>query len=414
MTEPDPTASTAVPPEIAQRIVAWHNRHPLARRISAAQVHKVGLVVLPFASHAAPALPAVSPANSPTLEADSAALDVTAAPDDLAQDAPTASKDAAAVAAETEPAQEPQPPHDLAAPPRAPWWRRLLARHPTHAAATAPALFTEVLIGDISAPAMARLAQAHGLSERPAGDGWPERVALLDAERVAEAANSGLHGRVDRVLFTATLDDGTRRLRLLVGKGPTPHIKGPRLWDRQRISAASASALVTVAALAWTLGHNTRPQADSARSAVAPAASASSAVPAKVVAAAEVVATATRAASAPIKVQALQDAAAQPSIAPSLRPQLAAAARSQAPAPSSQRFALVSAPLRSAAEAQAWLKRMRAEVSRVHHPVALETSAHQSAEGWRVSWWPFDSRSQADHAQAAMAERKLSLELVEF
>ncbi|HLL13280.1 MAG TPA: hypothetical protein VK570_19610, partial [Rubrivivax sp.] len=33
---------------VAARVVAWHNRHPLARRIGAAQVHSVGYVVLPF------------------------------------------------------------------------------------------------------------------------------------------------------------------------------------------------------------------------------------------------------------------------------------------------------------------------------------------------------------------------------
>lgn len=47
---------------VAARVVAWHNRHPLARRIGAAQVHSVGYVVLPFAAPApaagaAPAAP---------------------------------------------------------------------------------------------------------------------------------------------------------------------------------------------------------------------------------------------------------------------------------------------------------------------------------------------------------------------
>jgi hypothetical protein len=41
--------------EVLMRVVAWHNRHPLARRISAAQVHSIGEVLLPFAA-SAPAL----------------------------------------------------------------------------------------------------------------------------------------------------------------------------------------------------------------------------------------------------------------------------------------------------------------------------------------------------------------------
>ena len=31
--------------ELVARVVAWHNRHPLARRITAAQVQGVGVVV---------------------------------------------------------------------------------------------------------------------------------------------------------------------------------------------------------------------------------------------------------------------------------------------------------------------------------------------------------------------------------
>ena len=36
--------------EVLTRVVAWHNRHPLARRIQASQVHSIGEVLLPFAS----------------------------------------------------------------------------------------------------------------------------------------------------------------------------------------------------------------------------------------------------------------------------------------------------------------------------------------------------------------------------
>ncbi len=36
--------------EVIQRVVRWHNRHPLAHRISASQVHSIGEVVLPFSA----------------------------------------------------------------------------------------------------------------------------------------------------------------------------------------------------------------------------------------------------------------------------------------------------------------------------------------------------------------------------
>ena len=67
--------------EVLRRVVAWHNRHPLARRIIASQVHSIGEVILPFAS--AQALP--SPPAAPTPPATHELLDLPAAtPGDLA------------------------------------------------------------------------------------------------------------------------------------------------------------------------------------------------------------------------------------------------------------------------------------------------------------------------------------------
>ncbi len=62
--------------ELTARVVAWHNRHPLARRIDATQVHSIGEVRLPFASAtlwgdgpaAGPEAPSAPPAAAgPTL-----------------------------------------------------------------------------------------------------------------------------------------------------------------------------------------------------------------------------------------------------------------------------------------------------------------------------------------------------------
>jgi hypothetical protein len=50
--------------EVLTRVVAWHNRHPLARRIQAAQVHSIGEVLLPFAS-AQPLVGTTAPAPAP-------------------------------------------------------------------------------------------------------------------------------------------------------------------------------------------------------------------------------------------------------------------------------------------------------------------------------------------------------------
>ena len=53
------------PEDVQAQVVAWHNRHPLARRIQASQVHSIGAVVLPFASaQALDAEPAPLPATA--------------------------------------------------------------------------------------------------------------------------------------------------------------------------------------------------------------------------------------------------------------------------------------------------------------------------------------------------------------
>ena len=55
--------------EVLTRVVAWHNRHPLARRIQATQVHSIGEVLLPFASAqplAGTTAPAPARAPAPT------------------------------------------------------------------------------------------------------------------------------------------------------------------------------------------------------------------------------------------------------------------------------------------------------------------------------------------------------------
>ena len=80
--------------EVLTRVVAWHNRHPLARRINPTQVHSIGEVLLPFASSeaalstgpAAPGLPTVDdlpdPPQAAALAGFSAEID---APDHTAE-----------------------------------------------------------------------------------------------------------------------------------------------------------------------------------------------------------------------------------------------------------------------------------------------------------------------------------------
>jgi hypothetical protein len=86
--------------QVVARVVAWHNRHPLARRITPDQVHSVGVVSLPFAVRGAVA-------GAP--EADTTPLpeaELLADPPLAAADPADPAEPAAAPAAEAAPADE--------------------------------------------------------------------------------------------------------------------------------------------------------------------------------------------------------------------------------------------------------------------------------------------------------------------
>lgn len=500
-------------PDVANRVVAWHNRHPLARRIAPAQVRHVGLVVLPFAAQEGHALeapraasepepepeacgqpgpsptPSVDPADSttgsvevtlggdgveaPPSQTEDAGADVEHGDDQAAGDEPPLTapplQDRPAETGGLDTAPPPTSADDLradvgVAPARQtpqtplPWWRRL-GRRP--APVSSQALFTEAVIPSLGARGLAELATKHGLAHRPPGEHWPERVAQVDRDCTDAAKEIGLAGRADRVLLTATIDDGTRRLRVVIGGGVRPVIVGPRLWDRRRVGTASALALAAVVAAAWSLGYRTA-STDSAAAAlatrapagpipaavavasssapasnpanelathvptdlpVAAATQAPAAVPASAPEPHEPPANATAKAAEPMgltslpaspvsapAIAGLGPAAQRRSIAPNLRPQLSAAVPTE-PKP---QFALVSAPLRSRADADSMLRRLRGETSQLRHPVAVETSTLPSGQGWRVSWWPFANRRQAENARAALAGRRIEMDVVDF
>lgn len=60
--------SAIQPHEVLSRVLAWHNRHPLALRITADQVHSLGQVLLPFASNEAGAVTAAQASAEPAAD----------------------------------------------------------------------------------------------------------------------------------------------------------------------------------------------------------------------------------------------------------------------------------------------------------------------------------------------------------
>jgi hypothetical protein len=453
--------------DVAAQVVAWHNRHPLARRIARKDVQSVGIVTLPFARPAQPAWNTVTPKRGLLALMFPKRVD------------------------------------------RRPW----------------PA-FSEDALPDIGATQLAQFALKRGWIERPGPTGLPERALqvdrdLLETPRGRPTADQPAE-RLDRFLVTAAIDLGPTRPRLVLGRGRRMPVLGQRLWSLPRLAALGGAVLLGVVvgvaglwvaatgrpgvdaarARAAPAGASAAPVASAAaaRAAVAPAASVPAPVPASAPASATAPAAASAAAtaharhasaapaplqpastpatapksspppapapaSAPLVPSLRPDLAASatapstpasapgmappPSIAqrasaplvPSLRPDLAASARAEAArhptlpqrsapstAPGPQTpgdsasaaraparfYALVSRPLRSEAEADALLKRLRAETQRIAHPTAIETGLQRTPEGWRVTWWPFTHPRQAENARAALAARRVDLEMVEF
>ncbi|NRF66868.1 hypothetical protein HLB44_07725 [Aquincola sp. S2] len=433
--------------DVAAQVVAWHNRHPLARRIARRDVQSVGIVVLPFA-------------------------------------------------------REGQPPWHAAAPKRG----LLALMFPKRVNRRPWAVFSEDALPEIGPKRLAAFALRHGFVERPGPAELPERVLQSDRDLLDAPRGDLPPERLNRYLVTAAIDLGPSRPRLVLGHGRRMPVQGQRLWSVPRLAALGgatmASLLIGVAAL-WLVATKrpaepviaarpaSAPKAASAASvasaaaasaahvgaasATAPVAAASSpaavaavappapvasvAVPTPVASAPAVVASAPTprpsapaivvpppvlasapaAASAPAVIAAPPPASAplaeaqraSAPLVPRLKPDLAEAARAERqqhpglPQPASRPppaasagparfYALVTRPMRQRADAEAVLKRLRAETTRIAHPTAIETDLQQTPEGWRVTWWPFTHARQAENARAALAARGVALEMVDF
>lgn len=452
--------------DVATQVVAWHNRHPLARRITRKDVQGIGLVELPFARDGLPAWDA------------------------------------------------PQPKRGLLSLMFAPRQRRR----------SWPA-FSEDVVPEIGLKRLAAFAHRHGYEDRPGPPGLPERAVAFDRDLLDPPKPAAQPPeRVSRFLVTAAIDIGPQRPRLMLGRGRRPAVLGQRLWSLPRLAALGGGLLVAMlasVALLWLKAMPLRSSAPAGAAASAPAPAAASkpapkpvaspssapapasAAPAVAVAAPPGVAStpasavvmqaprpsvpeaphrlppassapATRtgsasAASRPATSPAMPASAMMPPLpasavstvppietqrasaplVPRLRPDLAASARAEAPGgplrpppgqgPAAERapgtpgvtppraigaaptaaasatrfYALVTRPVRSKAEADALLRRLRAETDRIGHPTATQTGLLESRDGWRATWWPFTNPRQAENARVAL-QRRIELEVVDF
>ncbi|KQV47183.1 hypothetical protein ASC95_23625 [Pelomonas sp. Root1217] len=402
---------------LAEQIVDWHNRHPLARRIAVGDVHTVGVVALPFVRASAEAGGLVEPVLT----------DVVSAFDAL-----------------------------HGSPPLSRWaaWKQRLANLPrllSRLPRTQWRAFSEKFLPGLSPAQVERFALAHGFAEPPATpDSRPWRVIVID-ENLASA-----HGGwpFELYVMTAGVDVGSARTRVLAGRGIPSEIIGRRLWDPIRLGIVAAVLAVLVAACAWVLWPHR---------AAEPVAAPTEAASAPAVVAASAPASAAEAASMPASVALTPEAAASEAASeappPDIRPRLvertdgikrppilrsekpaetpeekaaekpvdkASTPAASKPEPVDPRLARLAqssdkivvalvGPPGSKAEAEALLAKMKAGLVGVHgNPDALQADVIQTPEGWRATVWPFPSREQAQLINATLVARGLKTKAVNF
>ncbi|MFO1291972.1 MAG: hypothetical protein U1F07_02720 [Rubrivivax sp.] len=195
------------PQDLAARVVAWHNRHPLAERITLQQVHAMGWVALPF--------------RAPGAATEAAATEAGAGETGAVGASPS---EAHAVEAGT--------PKARAAAPRRGW----------------KAAFTEDFVAPLAPARIARFAARHGVEAAPQ-DGLPVREVQIALPLTRDGVAATLW------LETAAIERGSRRVRVLLAPGDAPRAIGPRVWSRPRSSVAAA---VSTLALAAAVGLATR------------------------------------------------------------------------------------------------------------------------------------------------------------
>lgn len=405
--------------DVVARVVAWHNRHPLARRITADQVSGVGIVVLPFALKGAlKGTPPAAPEGDDITATDIPAPGDTAAPAELT---PIFGDD---------------------------WLFRPGSRR----------------LGDWT--------RLHGVYPLHGVPHWPLRQVEADLSLSHRADAQGLGGRTARHLVTAVVDASGQRVRLLLKPGPMAKapVFGPRLYSLPRLGGLAGAGVM--ASLALGLAALLRPAAQGpavvvvAHAASAPqvvgvaVSAAASAVSASASAAAEAVAApASTAASAPhhdvvhlaeaasapatpaevvlpadVRPQRQSRAVGDPPLA-RIRPQLtederrearlqaaslrtaaapAAASAASAPNLKGPVYALATPPVRNRDDAlaqQVLLQGMKAQVST---PVPTQLDVMSAQGRWRVVWWPHPQQQEAEALLLQARARGLKVELIAF
>lgn len=397
---PDRVLSDLSAADIAARAIAWHNRHPLARRLGAADVHSVGHVALPYLDSSSPA-PAARASAAPA-----------AASGSLRERAMARARDATADGS------------DATLP---------VARPASGAGSAATAAFRDDFIPPLAPAEVAAFGAAHGISRLREPAGAPVRRVPPQPAGAPVAW---------RWVLTAELRAGGARTRLLLGPAPGGAVLGRRLWSLPRVGvlAAAGGAALALAVAAGVLPGWPQDEAvpgvavlpaPAAPTTSAPAPAAPASVVATPVPAPASAAPPEAAASRPADVEPRLGQIELPALPPLAEARRRAAAASAAgaaaqpgtatAAPSNPAltpafapaFALATRPLRTRTESQQTAEALRALLVVPGSPVQ-RVDVMPMGDDFRVVGWPYPSRAAAEAALAALAARGHRVEVIEF
>ncbi len=273
---------------VVARVVAWHNRHPLARRITAAQVDSVGYVTLPYTApglppFAPPAQPAPEPPPTPATAVPPPAPEpvepvepLEPVDPDPAIDLAIDSDDPGAIVIDVEPERQAGPAADSqamtlevelptaapaapATPPASALRARAAASEGSASSHDPPApiamptpnaprtlVCSEDFMAPIPVKAVLTWVHTHGLAlPHDPGDG-PVRQVPIDAALLPAGAGVG-----QLWVATAAIELGGQRHRVLLGGGAEPAVLGRRAWSRPRLLGALATPCALIASTVW-------------------------------------------------------------------------------------------------------------------------------------------------------------------
>lgn len=210
---------------VAARVVAWHNRHPLARRITAEQVQSIGYVALPYL---APAEAGGAAAGAHGAAAAPAAAHGGAA--EAGAEQGKSLRERAQVRAQSHPPGGPP-----AAAPAAATAAKAQGKTAAKAQALKPA-FTEDFIAPLALRRVSRWVARHGAQASRAPRDGPVREVAADRSLAGPQA-----ALVTLYALTAMVEVRGQRVRMLLQAGSGSAVIGTRIWSTPRLAGAGGT-----------------------------------------------------------------------------------------------------------------------------------------------------------------------------